>query len=319
MNFFLDSGRIDYVSVAWTLSLTAYDAYYLTVTALIRATPRARQPFVISALAHAAYRLSREKRQAIEKNLAAAFGNALAPQDHARIVRGTFYAFWRELFDWSLPPLANEKIECHGIEHLQAAQQNGSGVILWESNGWGARILPKRILHAHGYALCQIHGAKNLGGFFVRHDASPLRQRVKNFFDAREARFTSEILYLPEGDSFAFTRTMLARLQANAILCIAGDGRSGHKFVRVPFLGQSVPFASGTVNLARLAGSPILPLFCHFKENGTWCLRIEPPLALDGAPDRAAATRLALTQYAHQLEQQIRAYPEQYRNWHLVN
>lgn len=309
---------MNFVRAAWSNSITPADAYYLTIIALIRITPRAQQALLISCMANAAYWVSRKKRAAIERNLDVAFGSELSSSKKERIVRGTFCSFWRELFDWSLPPLVHLPVEWHGIEHLQAARRNGRGIILWESNGFGKRLLPKRILHANGCVLTQVHGANNLGGFLTDKHTSSVARRVKSFFDARERRFTSEIIYLPANDSFAFTRTLLARLRANAILCVTGDGRTGQKFLSVPFLGQRVPLASGMVNLARLARSPILPLFCHSERNGKVCITVEPPLALDRGTDRATATRLALKQYACLLEQRIRAYPEQYRNWHLV-
>ncbi|HZQ07304.1 MAG TPA: lysophospholipid acyltransferase family protein [Anaerolineae bacterium] len=295
------------------------DLYHLTVINLIRFTPHALQPYLIQALARTAYHLSRAKRHAIEQNLNAAFGR-LNSQHQAFIVRGTFYSFWQEMFDWSLPPLESiPNITILGMEHLHTALQKGSGVILCESNGFGKRILPKRILHARGFPISQVHGPDNLGGFSTNNNrsASPLQPRIKNFFDQREKQFIAQQFDLPDDESLGFTRTLIHALHHNAILCLAGDGRVSHKFIHLPFLGQTVPFATGMVSLARITAAPILPLFCFRPQNDSIYIAIEPPLDLPTS-ERDTAARCTLSDYTQRLESRIRAHPEQYRNWHLA-
>ncbi len=287
------------------------DFYYLIIIALIWFTPYAAQPLLTAALARLAYVLSRRKRRAIEINLDA-FQPALTTHARTNIVRGTFYAFWEEMFEWSLPATeraAADGIQLVGSEHLHAALAAGHGAILWDSNGFGKRLLAKRILHAHGFVLEQVHGARNLGGFLIeRPTSNPIRRSIQHFFSTREARLIRQTHSLPADPSLAFTRTLLAALQHNALLCVAGDGRMGHKFTRLPFLGQHVPFATGMVSLAQMAGAPILPLFCFRPTHAAPVVIVEPPLAPD----------TALVHYAQLLQSRIRAHPEQYRNWHLL-
>lgn len=288
------------------------DLEYLLIVFLIRFAPRFSHALFADVLGRLAYRLSRPKRRAMERNITCAFGKAGGAARTAEITRGSFHAFWQAMFAWSLPPLevTAPRIRVDGIEHLNAGLARGKGVILWESSGFGERILAKRILHARGFAMHQIHGSRNLGGFGVdNHPVTRARERVKCFFDARELRFLAKATYLPEDESLAYTRALLASLRANLILCATGDGREGYKHVRARFLGQSVPFATGMVSPARLADATLLPMFCWREEDGTVHLRLDPSPEYSQALDR----------YIIVLEQEIRQRPHQYRNWHLVN
>jgi len=206
-----------------------------------------------------------------------------------------------------------------GLEHLRGALDAGRGAILWESAGFGRRLQCKRALNAAGIAVHQIHGPNHLGGL-LDEDRFRTRTRalVRRFFDGRERRFVADIVDLPASDSLAFTRDLLARLARNAVLCSTGDGRVGQRLVPLPFLGRTTLFASGMVNLAKLAGAPLLPVFCVFGNDGRLRVVVEAPLRIDRGPDREQELRSVLQQYASLLEAYIRRWPELYRNWHLL-
>jgi hypothetical protein len=58
-------------------------------------------------------------------------------------------------------------------------------IILWESNGFGSRVVAKQVLHARGYFLYQVHGENNLGGFLVNDSSN--ERRVSEIFLYRNA------------------------------------------------------------------------------------------------------------------------------------
>ena len=124
----------------------------------------------ISALALAAYRLSRQKRRLIERNVAIAFSSGTEPSETRRIAIGCFREFWQEMVDW-VPVIGDRlparEIEIRGLEHLQQALARGRGAILWESNGFSRRVQAKRTLHAHGIALQQTHGETHLAVMWI--------------------------------------------------------------------------------------------------------------------------------------------------------
>src|SRR5262249_40897959 len=144
-----------------------------------------------------------------------------------------------------------KRIPLRGEEHLKDALRRGKGVILWESNAFGSRVLARRALHARGYRIHQLHAANHIGpGFKIRDWHSP-EARMKRFFYKWEHEFIEEIIDLPASDSLAYTRTLLNRLQRNLIVCCAGDGRQGKRLIPMPLLGTLHSFAPGMVTLAR--------------------------------------------------------------------
>jgi lauroyl/myristoyl acyltransferase len=295
----------------------AKDLYHLSVVAVAalggRLPPRGRDR-LSRALGRLAHRLSRSKRGLVERNVANAFG----PAARADVVRATFSDFWRELSSRS-EPLPREGVPIVGLEHVSGALDAGRGAILWESAGFGRRFLSKRALHAAGIAVHQIHGPNNLGGLLVdRRFESRIGACIGRFFDRQERRFVADIVYLPADDSLAFTRDLRERLARNAVLCCTGDGRVGQRLVPLRFLGRTTLFAPGMVSLAKLAGAPLLPLFCVSESDGRHRVVIEPPIRIERRADREEELRGALGHYAALLESYIRRWPELYRSWHLL-
>jgi lauroyl/myristoyl acyltransferase len=81
-----------------------FDLYNFGQFALAEAVARlpsaALRRGAIDALAHAAYRLSHEKRRLIERNVAYAFTGGMEPSETRRIAIGRFREFWQEMVDW---------------------------------------------------------------------------------------------------------------------------------------------------------------------------------------------------------------------------
>lgn len=302
------------------------DLYFLSVIVTIQLANQIGFPLlkerIVEAIASAANRFSKNKRQQMESNLYRAFADRFNPEQRRKVIKGAFYEFWRSMF--SLLPCRAEKdalgeIEVKGIEHLHAALKNGKGVILWESNGFGSRVVAKQVLHARGYCLHQVHGKNNLGGFLVNDTtASWVRRWIKRSFNSWEREFISEIIDLPETNSLAFTRVLSRLLSRNAILCISGDGKTGHNFVRLHFLGRAESFATGIVSLSMISGAAILPMFCVRGRNRQRSVVIECSIDLQVNRDRQRRSENGIGQYIKLLEGYICRYPEQYRNWHLM-
>ncbi len=117
--------------------------------AIARLPSTALRRGAIDALAHAAYRLSHEKRRLIERNVAYAFTGGMEPSETRRIAIGCFREFWQEMVDW-VPAdgdrLPAAEIEIRGLVHLEQVLARGKGAILWESNGFSRRVQAKRTL-----------------------------------------------------------------------------------------------------------------------------------------------------------------------------
>ena len=302
-----------------TKLLTPRDFYLLCVIALIkiaeRSAPLPLDRFFARTAGFTAWRLSKHRRRSRERSLARTVN--VTEAEVRQVVKECFYEFWRGVFSLSRYGSrrpARRAVELRGLEHVRKALGRGKGIILWESNSFGKRVLAKHILHDNGVSVSQVHGQDHLEGF--RNSKSWIATRViQPFFANRERPFVKEIIYLPDPE-FSFSRTFLERLKQNAIICIAGDGKQGHKLIPVPFLGRNEFFSTGMVSLARLSGATLLPLFCMRETREKTSLIIEGPIHIDPNVDRERCLEGSIRQYASLLESYILRHPEQYVNWH---
>ncbi len=272
---------------------------------------------IIQAIATAAYLMSRRKRRMALTALDLTFADQLSSSRKHQIARGAFYQFWRETF-WMVPSDVEltkiKTMTLRGEEHLRAALNRGRGTILLESNGFGSRGVARRILHAHGYAVCQVHGERHIGsGFIMREKWTRATRWMARFFEAREMDFVAEIIYLPASDSLAFTRVLVDRLKHNSIVCIAVEGRASQRLIDVPFLGLKWKFSTGMINLARASGATVLPLFGINDREFTAV--VEAPIDVASAVGREASLTAGVRECVRILEQYCRTCPEQYYAW----
>lgn len=303
--------------------VTAKDLYLLCVITVIQVAYRSRsvrlRHFLANAVASLAYRLSKNKRRLIEKNVSKAFEGKLSKERSRTIVKSAFYQFWLETLSMPYSSFSEARvtIDVCGLENLQKTLKRGNGAILWESSYFGRRNLAKHILHRNGFAIDQVHAHSHLGGFGpIRANQSWTTEHIiRPFFDRCERSFLREIIYLTEPDSLVALRIMLDRLKNNRILCLSADGTRGHKFIPVSLLGRTISFPTGTVSLARITNTPILPLFCFADTTGRTNLTILPPLQIPSGLQREQALEQVLLQFVTVLESHVRKYPEQYRKW----
>lgn len=303
------------------------DLYMVAVIGVIEGvrlgSPRLLRPGAARALGGLAYRVSRQKRRRIERQLTYTFGESLGASRQRTIVQQSFVEFWDEMLCWSetaLPRSVDAQAQLCGVEHLQAALARGRGAILWESNGFGKRLLSKQILHAHGFDLVQVHALGHVGGIGADPAKASRLQRhfVNPYFDTRLRRFVRHIIYLPGAETLTFTRELLQCLHQNQIICIPIEGHLGQKKITLPFLGQVRGFATGTVNLARMSGAPLLPLFCLPLPEGGYLLEIGKAIQIGDESPREEHLRAALVQMVNELDARVRAHPEWYRHWNFL-
>ena len=178
---------------------TRYDVYLLAVIGLLEGVRRLSSPrladLTVRALGRLAHRVSREKRTQMEQNLSRWLGSGLSAEERARIVRGSFRAFWDEAFgfiSWRAARTPAPLVS--GLEHLEAARRAGRGAILWETGKLGRRTLAKQILQRHGFRVHQVHNQNHIGGFrleqqveeglpLVDADAEALTQALLNLIN----------------------------------------------------------------------------------------------------------------------------------------
>jgi lauroyl/myristoyl acyltransferase len=300
------------------------DFYFLSVVVLIKfaqlISSDKLKAGIVSTLGLLAYCFSTQKRRCAWHGIERAFGSDLELEEKRGILLGSFRSFWEDAF-LILPSKGEkalvERAKVVGEELLSKALEKGNGVILLESNSFGGRLLAKQVLFWRGRAVYQVHSSNHLHG--LRNDGvlmSRLRSSVlRPILESWEKRFVTEIIHVSETGSLGFTRVLLQRLKQNCIVCCAGDGNQGYKRVTLPFLNQTRSFATGMFSLAKVSGSPVLPLFCYRTEQGDAKVVLGP--TIDPGEKREKRLQEDLSVFAESLENHIRKAPDQYRNWHF--
>jgi len=241
------------------------------------------------------------RRRIVRRNLARVWGGPRGAAATGRAVSAAFDSYgryWLELFRLPSDPdgvLRGWSID--GFEHVEASIGLGRGTLL---------ALP----HLGGWE------AAGLWMTSQGHHLSVVVEKVEPpelfdwFVDIRESLGMDVI---PLGPDVA-TRSLQA-LADNSVLCLLCDRDLTGDGVEVEFFGETTTLPAGPALLALRTGAPLLPAAVYFRPRGGHHAVVRPPL------DAARRGKLRddivdLTQrLAHELEELIRAAPEQ---WHLM-
>ena len=190
-----------------------------------------------------------------------------------------------------------------GRQHLERALSEGTGALLVSVHRFAARHATLAFRDT-GFPVFAVHA--NMIPQYSRLGRRWIGRKYQLVLDRT---FPDGILsYDPD-----CTLKILWRLRAGGIVYIAADTRS-RTSVAVPFLGGQLVVSRGVLEVARLAGCPLLPYDCTYDADG---LRIElgVPLQLraDGRPADYIANNLPILVAA--LERQIKACPDQWTLW----
>ncbi|MGH7288318.1 MAG: hypothetical protein ACREI8_09910 [Myxococcota bacterium] len=115
-------------------------------------------------------------------------------------------------------------------------------------------------------------------------------------------------------DASVFSSLALIRaLQRNEIVAIQLDRSAGAGGVRtLPFLGAAAQFPSGPFVLARLAGSPVIPVFAPRLGARHYRIHIGEPVLVPRAAREPHQLDRVMREVIAQLEQIVRRYPWQW-------
>jgi KDO2-lipid IV(A) lauroyltransferase len=95
------------------------------------------------------------------------------------------------------------------------------------------------------------------------------------------------------------------------------DRHLGGAHVMLPFCGRPAPFPIGPATLARATSCPLLPVFVIAHPDRRKCtVSVEPPIEVSRTANRDADARQAMAKVVAVYERYVRAYPEQWFNFH---
>lgn len=193
----------------------------------------------------------------------------------------TMMAWWAP--DEDLPPY-----EIEGREHLEQAIASEKGALLLNAHFTTLEIC--------GRFLCDNFRI----GCLFRDPDNPVIAR-----EMHRQRFAKMTIAIPIND----LRGLIRALRDGHIIWYAPDQSRRGKFSAVlPFFGIPAQTNTATSRLSEMTGAAVIPFFAFRKEDGSYILRILPPLDhFPTADHNADALRIN-----HLIEENIQEAPEQY-------
>ena len=217
----------------------------------------------------------------------------LSDQQRERLLAQHFASIGIALFETGLAWWASDQriqrlTHVDGLEHLQAAQQHGQGVILLSAHFTtleiGARAMAARIPLNVMY---RPTSNAVMSRFLTRNRALRARRAIRR-------------------DD---VRTLVTALKANEVVWYAPDQSYRNKGAQmVPFFGIECATNTATSRLAKMTGAIVLPYFPERLADGRYRMVILPPQ--DNFPSDDAVADA--TYFHHLIEAQVRKAPAQY-------
>ncbi len=238
---------------------------------------------------------ARSRRQIAARNLELCFPE-LSAAERARLLRENFassgIAFFEMAMSWWWPRARLARLaHIEGLEHLQAAQREGQGVILMS--------LHFTTLEIGAALLGQRH---TIDGMYREHK-NPLFDYIQRRGRERHNRDATAI----ERED---VRAMLKVLRAGRAIWYAPDQDYGRKqSIFVPLFGIPAATVTATSKFARLGKARVVPFTQQRLADGSgYRLVVHPPLT-DFPGESEEADCLRINQW---VEQVVRECPEQY-------
>ena len=236
----------------------------------------------------------------VARHAARARGRPLDADEERLAVRGavTSYArYWVESLRLPAmdPAVVDKRFTIEGLEHIAAAREAGTGVIL---------ALP----HIGGW---------EVGGSWLVRQGFPLAVVVEpvkppelfEWFAGLRRSFGFTVIPLGKGAG----GEVLRALHENQVVALVTDRDIAGGGVEVDFFGERTTLPGGPAVFALRTGAPLLPTAVYFDGDGHHAV-VRPALPVERY-GRLGEDAARLTQaLAHELEDLIRAAPDQ---WHL--
>lgn len=299
------------------------DLVEAAIYAIMAATAAVRPPEAWAALCHRTAQLGRAKRLRnrlgpYREAMRAVLGEVSDSDAEARFVR------WWENLHRRRMMLVREYVRpdpvrftLTGREHLDAALAQGRGVILWAAEFIPAMLAGKRGLFEAGVPAYQVsshyHGFRNtwFGNTFLN---KPL-VRAENRYLAGRLAFASD-------EAGMLIRRMMRLLRAGSAVILTNNNYAGRSFVQLPFGASGfISMPTTPIALALMGKVPLLYMSTVEREPlAHYAIRFSTELAGDetaagaSSDDFAAVARIAL-RARDELLTDLRAAPDQYRNW----
>ncbi len=244
-------------------------------------------------LGHLAARVMPGRRTVATRNLALCFPELDASQRAVLLAQnfrdaGAMLAEFALAWMGSTRAIGKVPVSFEGLEHLEAARAAGHGVLLVGAHfshlELCARLVSQRI---------------RIAGMYREHEDAAFEWAIKRArLRYADAMFSKDQL-----------RQSVRYLKAGGTLWYAPDqDMRGKDAVFAPFFGVPAATITATHHLARLSGAKVIAFFHRRRDDGSYAIRLEAPLADFPSSDVVADT----ARVNACIERMVRDAPSQY-------
>ncbi|MDR1980905.1 MAG: lysophospholipid acyltransferase family protein [Tannerellaceae bacterium] len=255
------------------------------------------------------YRYAHTSRNRALANLEGVYGEGKTQEERIAMARNVFVEMVKSFFDYvAYSKLTDKKrffslIEVVGQAHLQAAYEQGKGVICLvpHLSSWEFAAITPPMLGYETSAASAAMKIKLLQNKMVKFRA---RRGMKNI--NRDGSYAKLVETLRKGECL--------------ILMIDQDTKVKSMFVE--FMGKPAYTPTGAARLALETGAPIVPMAMTRKEDDNYRFIIYPELPLINTGDPEADILENTQRQTKIIEEMVRAYPAQWvwmhSRWHTT-
>lgn len=236
--------------------------------------------------------LAGSRRHITEVNIGLCFSD-LSASEQQQLVRKVMHSAGKSIVEsaialWGPVRKLQKRYTITGLEHIEAAQARGQGVLLVGCHFTTLDIAGRMLAFHVKYDM------------LYRKDPNPLL--AYKLVSAREGFAGSAII---KSD----TRQLIRNLRQGNVVWYAPDQDFGPKHsVFAPFFGVQTATVVGTARIAKLGQAAVIPFFHYRDENNHYRIEIGSPLQdFPTGDDVADATRIN-----HMIEAAVAKQPDQY-------
>ena len=215
------------------------------------------------------FRIWRQKRLILQKNLSVILNRPPEDREVVRLVRSTWLNYGLYLVDY----LQIYRIRNGGPQYLIPEER-------------GSRYMKEALDAGHGAILITPHlGNWELGGVTFALKGTPIHaltlkdpeHDVQDYRDQMRATLGIRSVHI-DPTRYETVIKLVRLLRENQVIAMLGDRWEGGKKVEVTFFNRQVVFPAGAPALALAAHAPIIPVFTVLQRDGRYLAWMEPPI-----------------------------------------
>ena len=244
------------------------------------------------------YVVRRKERAVVRANLLGVLGGTNSEKEVEWLTQQVFeQKQLRGLLLYVFPKLTRSQLDkllpIDGLEHLDRALSQRKGVVLLGSHlNSIMTLLTKDYLRTRGYDVRIAFPTQSLPY------APTLFRRMLDKLSPKGNKTNQGGAFFAQFN----IRPIVRSLGENAAVVLIGDGWHSAGFVKVKFLDHRVYFTTGAMSIARMTGSPVVPLFVAGSPPDRMKIIFEEPIPIQNSDDATRDLEIMVVKYVQRLE-----------------